>query len=323
MTHQPFASSNDVVARSSINERMVPNILLIWLDNNIDKNSVNYRKAITQFRRLVNIIETFTDSDQCLDFLTDICTENVILIISDTLCESTVPVIHDVTQLHTIFIFCENKARYERWAEGWPKIKGVFTQITLICQSLEKVARECEQNAISISFVDTSGDLANKRLDQLDPSFMYTQILKEILLTIDFKEEHMKEFTAFCRNKFNDKITLLDIKRFESQYPDKTSIYWYSSVYFLYQMLNSALRTMDVKIIIKMGFFISDLHHHIEQLHLQQFIENHSGTSFIAYRGQGLSKIDFEQMVKTKGGLLSFNTFLSTSKDRDVSLFFC
>jgi hypothetical protein len=40
------------------------------------------------------------------------------------------------------------------------------------------------------------------------------------------------------------------------------------------------------------------------------------------YRGQGLSPIDFDQLMKTKGGLMSFNTFLSTSLDRTVSFAF-
>ena len=44
------------------------------------------------------------------------------------------------------------------------------------------------------------------------------------------------------------------------------------------------------------------------------------GKIFTVYRGQGLSKTDFEQMKKTKGGLMSFNNFLSTSKHRNVSL---
>ena len=87
-------------------------------------------------------------------------------------------------------------------------------------------------------------------------------------------------------------------------------------------MLNRALRLMDVDVIIKMGFFIDDLHRHIEQLHSKQFGGHHSGEIFKVYRGQGLSKTDYEQMMNTKGGLISFNNFLSTSKNRDVSLVF-
>ena len=44
--------------------------------------------------------------------------------------------------------------------------------------------------------------------------------------------------------------------------------------------------------------------------------------SFTVYRGQGLSKTDFDQLIKTKGGLMSFNNFLSTSINRKISLEF-
>lgn len=89
---------------------------------------------------------------------------------------------------------------------------------------------------------------------------------------------------------------------------------------FLYPMLNRALRLMDVDIMIKMSFFIGDLHRHIEQLHKEQFSGDQTGKVFTVYRGQGLSTADFEQMKKTNGGLMSFNNFLSTSNDRNVPL---
>ncbi|CAF5104950.1 unnamed protein product, partial [Rotaria sp. Silwood1] len=41
---------------------------------------------------------------------------------------------------------------------------------------------------------------------------------------------------------------------------------------------------------------------------------------FQVFRGQGLSIEDFEKMKKTKGGLMSFNNFLSTSRNRQISI---
>jgi hypothetical protein len=66
-------------------------------------------------------------------------------------------------------------------------MKDVFTEIAPICEALKKVAQQCEHNTISISFMATSGDVSKKNLDQLECSFMYTQILKEILLAIHFE----------------------------------------------------------------------------------------------------------------------------------------
>ncbi|CAF1038072.1 unnamed protein product [Adineta steineri] len=171
------------------------------------------------------------------------------------------------------------------------------------------------QNNIPMSFVGT-----NKKLDQLDPSFMYTQIIKEILLTIKFNQKHIQDYLNYCRNVFADnEEEMVNIKRLECQYHSKTPIYWYSCQMFLYPMLDRALRLMDGDIITHMGFFIGDLHRQIEQLHQEQYAGTTAADTFTVYRGQGLSAEDLEQMMKTEGGLISFNNFLSTSKDRNVS----
>jgi hypothetical protein len=322
-TKKLSSSSKDAVVRRRINIRMAQNVLLIWLDNSIDKNNEDYQRTITQLRRVVNFVNLFTDTDQCIDFLTDTDNERVFMIISDALCEDTVPKIHDVAQLHTIFILSQNEGNHEQLVKKWSKIKGAFTKIEPICEALKRQTKRCEQNAIPISFMATNRDLSNKNLDELDSSFMYTQILKEILLTIEFEENHIKDFINYCHAMSADNGGELNhLKELEREYHDKTPIWWYTCECFLYSMLNRALRLMDVDLIIKMGFFIHDLHQHIKRLHSEQFSGQSSGDVFTVYRGQGLSKTDFDQMIKTQGGLMSFNSFLSTSKDRNVSFAF-
>jgi tetratricopeptide (TPR) repeat protein len=79
---------------------------------------------------------------------------------------------------------------------------------------------------------------------------------------------------------------------------------------------------MEVDLITTMGFFVRNLHEHIAQLHSEQYGGQSQSNSFTIYRGQGLSPTDFDQLQTTKGGLLAFNNFLSTSLDRNVSLDF-
>ena len=67
---------------------------------------------------------------------------------------------------------------------------------------------------------------------------------------------------------------------------------------------------------------VANLHQHIEDLHKEQYDVHHANETFTVYRGQGLSMTDFNQLINTKGGLMSFNNFLSTSKDRTASLRF-
>jgi hypothetical protein len=87
-----------------------------------------------------------------------------------------------MSQVDSIFIFCDNKEYREQWTKDWTKIKGVFIEIT------------------PISFMTTNDDSTNQiNLGQLDCSFMYTQILKDILLTINFGQKHIQEFIEHCR----------------------------------------------------------------------------------------------------------------------------
>ncbi|CAF4107723.1 unnamed protein product, partial [Adineta steineri] len=304
--------------RRRINIQQMQNVLLIWLDSNIDETNDDCQNTITNLRRIVNDINTYTNGDECLEFIQTIVDKNVCMIISGSLGQHIVPLVHSMSQVDSIFIFCGNKEYHEQWAKDWPKIKGVFTDITPICEALKKAVHQCERNAIPISFVG-----ANKKLDQLDPSFMYTQIIKEILLTIDFDQDHLQDYINYCCDASPDnKKQTENIKRFGDQYHNKTPIYWYTCDMFLYSMLNRGLRLMNGDIMIHMGFFIGDLHRQIEQLHKEQYAGATAAETFTVYRGQGLSTEDFEQMSKIKGGLISFNNFLSTSKDREVSYAF-
>jgi len=151
---------------------------------------------------------------------------------------------------------------------------------------------------------------------------MYTQIFKEILLDMQHSEQAIKDLANFCRElyKNNDAETKI-INEFESTYQSSEAIHWYARECFTYTMLNAALRTLNGDIIIRMGVFLCDLHRQIEKLHKDQLSQYH-GEAFLLYRGQGLSKVDFDKLEKSKDGLLSFNSFLSTSKKRQVPLGF-
>ncbi|CAF1430855.1 unnamed protein product [Adineta steineri] len=310
--------SDGAESRRRINIQHMQNVLVIWLDSNIDETNNDCQNTITKLRRAVNDINTYTNGDQCHEFIQTIVDKRICMIVSGSLEQHIVPRVHNMSQIDSIFIFCNNRKHHEQWTKDWPKIKGVFTDITPICEALKKAAHQCEQNAIPMSFVET-----NKKLDQLDPSFMYTQIIKEILLTIKFSENHIQDYLSYCRDAFDgNKKETENVKRLKGEYHNKTPIYWYTCDMFLYPMLNRALRLMNGDIITRMGFFIGDLHRHIEQLHQEQYAGTTAADTFTVYRGQGLSIEDFEKMSKIKGGLISFNNFLSTSKDRKISLSF-
>ena len=302
------------------NVRLIQNFHLVWLDENIDENkNEDYRNSIMTLRQVVNTVNVFTDVNKCIDFINSIKEEKTFMICSGALGQTTVPIVHDKAQMNTIYVFCGNETRHEKWAKEWCKVAGVYTDIKPICEALKQAVQDCDHNSVSISFVKTTNGMS----DQLDKSFMYTQILKEILLTIDFEQKHIDEFLRYCREKLADnKIELNNIEKLRKEYDLHEPIWWYTYECFLYSMLNRALRSMEVDLIIKMGFYIRDLHNHIARLHSEQYNGCDRSDTFTVFRGQGLSHVDFEQLQATQGGLLSFNNFLSTSQNRDISLDF-
>ncbi|CAF1197662.1 unnamed protein product [Adineta ricciae] len=302
--------------RLSIEE--MQDFLVVWLDYYVHSSNQDYQNAITQLQHIVTDIPIFTDNDQCIDFILNNIHSKVCLITSGSIGQLILPCIHDIPNIDSIFIFCDNQNRHEQLAKKWLKVKCVSIDIMTICEQLKQIIRRHELNDIPMSFVQPG-----KRPDQLDPSFMYTQIIKEILLTIRFEHKHIKEYVDFYCDKFVDNdVDRKRVRQLEDEYDKHTPIWWYTTERFLYGMLNHALRVMDGKVMTLMGFFISDLHRQIEQLHKQQFRGKTSVETFTVYRGQSLSKKAFDELVASKGGLMSFNNFLSTSTNRDVSLIF-
>jgi len=229
-TGQASAVPKSIIPHRRVNIQTMQNVLLIWLDSSIDNKNQDRRNTVTQLRRIVNDIKTYTDGDRCIQFISTVRDNKVCMIISGALGQLIVPRVHNMSQVDSIFIFCRNKKHHEQWTKEWPKIKGVFTEISPICEAVKQAAQQCEQNAISISFMGTNTcDASSKTLDGHDPSFMYTQILTEILLTIEFEQQHIQEFIAYCREQFADNDQELHhIKTLETKYHTKTPIWWYT-----------------------------------------------------------------------------------------------
>ena len=309
-------ASSDV---ASPRQRIIQNVLLIWMDPEIDQSNMDCQNTLAQLQNIVNGVHIFTKRDECIDFLTEVNFMKVFLIIEGTLGQKILPLIHDIPQLDGVYIFDSKKSSPEQWAKTWVKVKGIHTEMTPICESLQQTVKQINQDSIAMSFVTLEEIASSQNLDQLEPSFMYIQLFKGILLKMKYTQQSIRHFTAYCRS--GDYGSPTNITRFESDYNPNKAIWWYTNPSFIYSMLNNALRMLKADTIINMGFFIRDLHHQIDGLHQKQ-VNSYRGKSFVVYRGQGLSTTDFEKLRKTKGGLISFNNFLSTSITQNASLGF-
>ncbi|CAF3520198.1 unnamed protein product [Rotaria socialis] len=147
---------------------------------------------------------------------------------------------------------------------------------------------------------------------------MYSVIFKDIILEInDDDAKSIKALEIYCKKK---EIPDTEINELKRKYHQKSPIWWYTCEMFLYGMLNWGLRSLDMEAMSKLGFFIRSLNLQLKQLHQKQSAKFKK--SFTVYRGQGMSEEDFQNLLGSKGGLLSFNNFLSTSMERKVGMEF-
>ncbi len=284
--------------------RIVENILLVWL--NIQSNEFD-RYSLNQLRKIVNIIETFSDSEQCLDYLSQISNEKIFVISSHSFDSEFLSRLESMSQIQFIYFFSsEEKIDYQ----SNQKVKGIYNQIDLICNELKQDIQQCQNDLTPISI------LSMKNIVDIDQSYLYSRLIKEVILDMNCNEKSKEEFLDFCHNQYaSNRYALRILDEFEDDYKDQSPIWWYTRDCFISMMLNKALRIQDTELIIKMSFFIRDLQEQINQLYSQM----DKSQSLTVYHGQGMSKNEFEKLCNNKGGLMSFNNFLLTSIDREIS----
>ena len=314
--------STTTTTESAARPQQIQTFLLIWVDANARSSTLDTQETLKHLRTIVNDVKLVDQPDECLHILEQMPNKQSFVITSGFFGKELVPRIHDIAGLDAIYIFCGNKQYHEQWSRVWRKVRAVETDIELIGEALKMAVKQCNQDDIAMSIIDI-GDGSDIDLNRLEPSFLYSSLLKNAILNMDHDlEEEMAIFKTNALQKSAEKhIDEKILDEFQTGYRSDQAILWYTKETFLYPLMNGALRNLEGDIIVDMGFFIHDLHRQLETLHQTQ-LTAFGSRPFVVYRGQGLTKEKFEQLNKSKGGLLGFNNFLSTSRNRSVSLDF-
>jgi hypothetical protein len=245
--------------------RIHQNVVLVWIDGTIDLSDNNWQRMLDEMKAAVSTIKAFTCSDECHNYLRTMEKTRAFVISSGSLGRDIVPKIHGLTQVDAIYIFCDDISRHTVWTREWVKIKGVHTILRPIREAIEASVKHINYNDIAISFVSPGQLDSTNNLDQLEPSFMYTQLFKNAFLAIEYDNETKAKFVAYCRDYFrHNPSELMIVNEFATAYKPNKAIWWYTRQCFLYRMLNQSLRCMEADIMVGMSFFIRDLHQRLD-----------------------------------------------------------
>ncbi|CAF1215602.1 unnamed protein product [Adineta ricciae] len=257
-----------------------------------------------QLRGLINsglIIDNTTDKF-CIDYITDIVQERIIMILSKANLEKLPQHIRDLSQLHSIYIVDDGPKE----THDSVKLRGIHTDLGQVCRQLEMDLVSFTTDLTTISSVSTNDTNMNKNL-------IYTQMLKDLILETDGTTDLQKDMLDFCREQYaGNEIQLKLIDEFEHDFRPDEAVRWYTrQKTFLFKMLFRAFRLPDPYILFKLRFYVQHLQH--------QMKSNLLSIPTTIYRAQYVSHNLYESLSKNKGGLMVFNTFLFAHKIKDTT----
>ncbi|CAF3422952.1 unnamed protein product [Rotaria sp. Silwood2] len=263
----------------------------------LDSSSNHLVDHLKQFQRLISCVQHFNDANSCMDYITNIKNEKILLIISVEHFQM-IPSIYHIQQIYSIYIFNFNQCKQvNEDTLNFRKVRGHFETIDKLVRQITYDKKYIASNLLTINSFPTcstleSYDISNQMSNNniQEATFMYSQILRNIFINEIYKDIDKNEMIEFFRQQYNENETELEkIDKFEREYTIERAIYWYTIDGFLYRTINKALRTQNILTLYHLSYFIKDLHLELKKYHSNQ-CSNSSEDTLIVYRGLGLPK---------------------------------
>jgi len=304
-------------------DRIENSFVVVWCDASIglNTNSDDDTNTLVQLARIVNkkrqLIHTFNEVNPCRDFIKHV--NNICLIISGSLGQELIPLVHDLIQIHSIYIFCMNKPKYDAWAKQYPKVCGVFTDIKEICECLKSyyiTQTPSDYEQLQFDLVNKETILPTK--DKREYPFLYSLLNKMILANMkSIKQENMIEF---CRMEYQSKYQAHLINEFETNYFQHNPIWWFTRDSFFQGIINRALQIHDLYTLSMMNPFLKDLDLKLSELNRQQLPI--SPKPLLLYLSQSISMDDLKKLKLNNGGFMCINQFIFANTEKSIALMF-
>ncbi|CAF1319918.1 unnamed protein product [Adineta ricciae] len=291
---------------------------IVWLDTSV--NLIQENLDVQQrIRATINHLEIFSTRDECEQYIRSVhFDDQIIFIVDRQSSQDIVPDIHQLPQISSIYIYCLDKQKYDPWTKSFSKIKNVIAHVDELIEQIQldqiKRVHNRLNETLSIDFFHAN-ESSEQSSTTLNGQFIHSQLLINCLLRMKLTINDKNELISLCKEEYNGNPRQLSIVgEFETNYSPDRAVWWYTRDSFLYKVFNKALRTQNIDVLFLFRFFLRDL-----ELQLKQY---KCSSTIRVYRGQLISKNELNKLKASIGQFISMNSFLSTTIDRDVALFF-
>ena len=299
----------------------------IWLDASLKSRGTSQTTA-TKIQNIVKgCLQTFDEPNACIDYIIgEASNQKIYLIISNSLGKYVASLIYELPQIQAIYVYCGDQKAAELWAKPDLKVRKIFIKekplLRQIFQDIRGPSSE-DDNALPMTafhLLEQGNSL--QKLSPESAKFMWYQVAMNVLQLMANHLDSKQELIDEARMRYpTDEVEKKKIDEFAAEYQPERACWWYTLNSFIYRLLNRALRAQDIDKIFKFRLFINDLHNQIQDLY-RQYLTTHTGSRLTVYRGQFMSMDEIKFLEKNIDQIVSMNTFLSTSRKRDVAEMF-
>ncbi|CAF4997046.1 unnamed protein product [Rotaria sp. Silwood1] len=319
-TNQSRVPENELSSTMEVENKQEFNdddLIIIWLDDCHRTTTNDLMETCPDLRGIINNLQLFDDVNKCIDYITSIQSNiHVFLILSSH--QSIISLFHQLPQIKFIYIFNINKTGDGNNYVRLVKDQNIFNDKQSLIEELTKDVGQLSKHLSTpmTFFNNVDGSIKEKSLKDLSKEsqdFMYTDLFREVLLRHSQSNKAKDDLLDECRQSCYDNESYLKLlDQFKKEYNANEAIRWYTRDSFLYRLLNKALRYQDFYAIYKFRYIIKDLHEQLKHLYFDQSSELKNIKT--VYRGQLMHKSELENLHRSQGGLVSMNSFLSTTQ---------
>ena len=197
------------------------------------------------------------------------------------------------------------------------KVHGTYSDLQSLSNQLSQEYKRCKydsQMSISIFFRDEN-EKTVRDLNKENSRFLWLQLLVDILIQIPYNDQIQRGKKVHRRiSKSSRRLTNL-LKPY----------YFIQKIHFYFVY---SIDHFEPKILIFYSYFVFFwpicIINYVQKLYSEQFSINpkYTGKTLILYRGQNMKISEFNHIKGNVGGLLSVNTFFSTTDDLEVAIVF-
>ncbi|UJR32021.1 hypothetical protein I4U23_019490 [Adineta vaga] len=296
-------------------EKNLETYSLVWLDATVSY-AQEFPRIQQRLRSVINDLKIFKQTNECLQYIHSVLKgDQIVLIVSGRFGQEIVPLIHNLQQIISIYVYCMNKQKNDQWASHYPKIKSLVVNLDELVNTIRDYHTARQRNKLneSLKFIA----IPILAVDQEQPSkHLYDSFIFSYLLIDDLRRTNSAstdkiDLLSICQRYYagnEDELKILE--EFDQDYTPSRALWWYTRQSFLYRILNKALRDQNLDLLLLFRFYLHDIERQLEKMKYSNTIHVYSGQLILTQK--------LERFKKTVGGFILTNAFLSANSKHQV-----